>query len=554
MPNFILTSNATTTQTLTDSNDVYFLSQDVSHIVVGADVLTVDANRFGFDISVLGTMAQIGGGGAVFNGIGKSGNGFNISISATGSMIAGQNASAINFEADDSIIANHGYVEAGVAVRSTGRDLLLVNSGTISQTFPSNSFDVFAIRLEGFGNQLTNSGLITGRNTIETIRTAVVHNSGEILAFERAISMDELSVDRSDPMTLVNDGLITGLEFAYFGGDLSDDLITNTGTINGVVRLGEGVSDITNTGTMTGAVSFGGDADRFITSGQVSGVVMLGDGADRLVNTGTMLGDITLGPGNDTLKTGGDLSGDVDAGDGADTVVNTGTITGEVALGSGADHFTNAVTGGVSGEVDGGAGNDTLFGGNLGDNLLGGDDNDLIAGRAGDDTLFGGRGNDTINGGSGNDELRGVLGQNVMNGENGNDVLFGGVEADRIFGGSGDDTLRAGTGADLLRGDAGADVFEFASVAETGSGGTRDRILGWEDGADLIDLSGFGALTFSSAGAIGGGTASIWFDAVSGGAQTMLRIDVDGNGSVDGQLLLVRADPSLFDQADLILA
>ena len=66
--------------------------------------------------------------------------------------------------------------------------------------------------------------------------------------------------------------------------------------------------------------------------------------------------------------------------------------------------------------IDGGAGNDTIYG-------YGG--NDILNGDANDDLIFGGNGNDNIDGGSGNDALFGQDGDDTINGGTGNDTLYG---------------------------------------------------------------------------------------------------------------------------------
>lgn len=53
--------------------------------------------------------------------------------------------------------------------------------------------------------------------------------------------------------------------------------------------------------------------------------------------------------------------------------------------------------------------------------LEGGGGNDDIWGRSGNDDLFGGSGNDTLDGGSGRDELRGGSGNDTLDGGSGDD-------------------------------------------------------------------------------------------------------------------------------------
>ena len=66
--------------------------------------------------------------------------------------------------------------------------------------------------------------------------------------------------------------------------------------------------------------------------------------------------------------------------------------------------------------MDGGNGNDRLFGGldSNSDTLLGGADDDFLDGGGGNDSLDGGDGNDNIQGGQGDDTIFGGAGDDVL--------------------------------------------------------------------------------------------------------------------------------------------
>jgi Ca2+-binding RTX toxin-like protein len=100
--------------------------------------------------------------------------------------------------------------------------------------------------------------------------------------------------------------------------------------------------------------------------------------------------------------------------------------------------------------VDGGAGNDTLIGGDAGETLDGGPGADRLTGRGGNDVLDGGDGNDTLGGDSdsqydettngGDDVLRGGPGDDRLTGDApaqnavvGRDVLDGGPGTDTVY-------------------------------------------------------------------------------------------------------------------------
>jgi Ca2+-binding RTX toxin-like protein len=123
--------------------------------------------------------------------------------------------------------------------------------------------------------------------------------------------------------------------------------------------------------------------------------------------------------------------------------------------------------------IDGGAGNDTIVGGELDDTIHGGAGNDSIMGMGGADHLFGDAGNDQLIGGADDDTLDGGDGADLLAGEVGNDSLIGHGGSDSIYGGKGDDRLIGGNGSDSMWGEEGTDE------AWGGSG---------SDAADTVEL------------------------------------------------------------------
>ena len=126
--------------------------------------------------------------------------------------------------------------------------------------------------------------------------------------------------------------------------------------------------------------------------------------------------------------------------------------------------------------LNGGLGNDLLYGASGNDTLIGGDGNDRIYGRAGNDTLIGGDGNDSING------------------DDGNDTLIGGDGNDSINGGAGNDVLTGGTGNDYLEGGAGSDIYIFGSnfghdeINNNDASDNREDIIRFTDNISQSDL------------------------------------------------------------------
>jgi len=141
------------------------------------------------------------------------------------------------------------------------------------------------------------------------------------------------------------------------------------------------------------------------------------------------------------------------------------TATEEPELISGFDDVRN--------EILGLAGDDRLYGRNLGDALDGG---------PGDDSLYGGAGDDILLGGTGNDRLYGQEGDDILAGGPGNDYLEGGPGADtyRFSRGDGLDSVLS-AGEDILELGAGI-TPEALHLTPSGQGlivritGTGDQI------------------------------------------------------------------------------
>ena len=150
------------------------------------------------------------------------------------------------------------------------------------------------------------------------------------------------------------------------------EIFENTGTISGDTAIhvrgsGAGAMDLTN-------------------SGQLNGLVRLDGGDDRIRNTGEINGDVRLGAGGDIFDgSGGSQNGVVSGEDGDDQL-----------------------TGGSSGDrLDGGAGSDVLIGAEGNDLLMGGDGVDVAVfrGSAAEYQIVVGDGFVTVIGADGKDTL-----------------------------------------------------------------------------------------------------------------------------------------------------
>jgi Ca2+-binding RTX toxin-like protein len=168
--------------------------------------------------------------------------------------------------------------------------------------------------------------------------------------------------------------------------------------------------------------------------------------------------------------------------------------------------------------VDGGAGNDTLFGMSGNDTMLGGDGDDKLWGNSGDDVLDGGDGNDELHGGAGNDVLSDGAGNDIVNGNSGDDTFKAGEGDDVYNGGSGFDTIdfsgarqgmtidlskksASGMGNDVVSGfekvigSAFADDIKGSKAVDHLAGGAGDDVIRGMGGADVL-TGGEGKDTF----------------------------------------------------------
>ena len=343
-------------------------------------------------------------------------------------------------------------------------------------------------------------------------------------------------------------------DIEHLVGSAQDDVLVGDRRANGLYGL-DGDDELG-----------GGDGDDWLEGGAGADALRGGAGEDiaayRFSDAGV---EVRLHAG---VARGGDAAGDTFAGRQTIEYVDAAGATRQVAVAD-IEHLVGSAHDDVlagdrrANRLEGGAGDDTLYGG------PGGGD-DRLYGGAGDDTLYGGRGNDTLEGGAGADVLRGGDGDDWLEGGagadalrggagdaagdtfagrqtieyvdaagatrqvavadiehlvgsahddvlagdrranrleggagddtlyggpgGGDDRLYGGAGDDRLYGGRGNDTLEGGAGADVLRGGAGADRLYGGPGADTfvfAPGGGADHLGDFSLGDDSIDLTAF---------------------------------------------------------------
>jgi serralysin len=140
-----------------------------------------------------------------------------------------------------------------------------------------------------------------------------------------------------------------------------------------------------------------------------------------------------------------------------------------------------------------------------------------------------------MSGGAGNDSLLGGNGDDVLNGDDGQDYLAGGAGDDELNGGAGVDKIVGGTGADIINGGAGNDNLWGGNWSADGSQDTfvftsgtgKDYVFDFETAFDLIDLTAFGT-TFEAVAAV---TTDL-------GWATMIDLQQLSGGQADDRVVL----------------
>ncbi|MCH2096089.1 MAG: hypothetical protein MK160_13370, partial [Rhodobacteraceae bacterium] len=337
MPTNFITTDTTTSITVNDGDPVIVLP-GVNSTSAG-NTFDINEESGFFEITHSGFSAAAG------DFVNEA---FNPLISATVSLAVNVSAGATaivddfiavsalnpNVSSATLTVTNAGFISVSEAVVFAFGfdDVTFVNTGEIVQTGPVSQ-DLF----DSFGD---GDARIFNHGTIQSARGAEI-----VGAFFQA----------GTTLTLINTGFISsGAETAFDIGGSSAAFAMN------------------NSGTVVGALASDAELE-LVNSGIFSGAIFSSNSNDEIRNTGTFTESVIMNEGDDKLVTSGDMKEGVFMGAGADTVVNSGEISGNVGMGDGADLFKTAGAGFTTDEVEGGAGNDTLFGGIFDDTMNGGD-------------------------------------------------------------------------------------------------------------------------------------------------------------------------------------
>lgn len=221
---------------------------------------------------------------------------------------------------------------------------------------------------------------------------------------------------------------------------------------------------------------------------------------------------ITGGAGNDSIS-GGQGFANIDAGSGHDWVTASGSL--------------NTIIGGDGNDtIYGGDGHLFLDGGNGDDALVAGGHNNTIIGGAGNDSIWGGQGNSTIDGGAGNNVIYLDGWSNVLTLGDGNNLIQDLDGQGTITAGNGNNTVALlGWSNNLTLGNGNNHVMVAWGGNTTIVAANGDNVIelsGWSNlvttgnGVDNI-WAGMGMSTISS----GGGIDHVWLGG-SGASQVNL--------------------------------
>lgn len=415
----------------------------------------------------------------------------------------------------DSALADTLNVGSGVSLTTTGagsRGALLAPTGAWTVNVDGRIFSENSIGLDlAAGNTasstIKNSGTVEGEEAAIAVRSsAEIVNSGKVVG-----TVNGVTIHNGGTHAVANSGLIRGDSFSIIDvNGLSNDKVTNSGTLDGAVSLGGGANDLINSGIIEGAVSGGNGTDAFRNSNTIFGDVSLGGGTNTLTNENRFAlieGNAVGGSGNDTINNfGGTITGTVFLGDGTNRLNNSGTIRGEegsfnpnldsVIGGSGNDTVSNSGT--ILEGVNLGGGQNTL--GNSG--TIDGSVSFMAFGGGSDTVTNSGLIDGAVNLGDRDDTLNnsGTISGVVLGGDGVDTVTNTGRILDVINLGNGNDTFNGGDNVETVRDFNGADTVTLAGGADTYIATYNNTANTGTDGIDTINGGG-GTDTYDASGA-----------------------------------------------------
>lgn len=393
----------------------------------------------------------------------------------------------------------------GVVQAADGDAVVLKDYGLSSQITIGIDANIFAG--SGDGIQAAHATNITNAGSISATNAGIDEFGNGDFSIRNlkagSIESDLVGIYMSSAgtHTITNAGTIGGTS-ASIATDVGNEIVTNSGMLNGDVFLGDGNDIFTNFAK----------AGKHVKNGFVNGLIDLGDGNDHFFGGSTReaISDSTgkdvykLGGGNDGvygyLGGNGDLADVMDGGQGNDSydATQSGAFGVFINLDT-VDHFGFAAMTADDIEQDVASAKDI------------------------------------------------VKNFENANGSGGDDVIIGSGAANQLFGGNGMDSLTGFGGRDQLTGGTDRDFFIFTSLKDSGpTKASRDMIFDFEGagvvGGDEIvldtlntklgDIVNFLGTNVNFAGHAGD------LRALFVGDDTIVQLDVDGDRRADFSIAL----------------
>ena len=399
----------------------------------------------------------------------------------------------------------------------TGVENIFVNAGAGADSVTVGDLsttEISAVNIDlvaGDSDSVTVNGRTTADNLVVSLAAGVVSVQGlgyDVNISNAAAPGDTLTVNGNSGNDTIkaNAGVEATITLILNGND-GDDYLSADATLNGgagddTLEGGSGADTINgndgndtiifNAGTGVDAVDGGAGFDVFLITA---------DGLNNTISVSETA--VTVDAGTENLIVSNLEQFRVNGLGGNDNItVTLATVAGLIDAGAGDDTVTGTTSAAVL-TIQGGDGNDSLFGGGA---------NDLLYGGSGNDTLIGGGGADNEYGEDGNDRFgdTSLIGNGVAD-DPGADFLFGGDGIDQFIWepGDGSDVDQGGDdGADILRflGSAAAEAFLLSAnagapthfnatlgLATVDTHGVEQVILGAGGGADSVTINDLNA-------------------------------------------------------------
>ena len=446
------------------ATDNYSLG-DGDSLFVGADATVINTGSFNavkasgtVSLQILGDVVAtannaIDASGTMRLTVGRDGSILspNVAVSSSGAnsvinnngLIASQQFGGIELQGNDSLLTNSGTIEGGnVPVYLSGSNIRFVNTGAVTQVGQQS----------GFGN-----GVYIAGNGI------VIENLGTISSIQSAGIDFSLGTDMT--ATFINRGTLDSAASFGISGSSGNEIVVNSGTINGRITLE------------------GGDDQIDLRGGIVRGTIELNDGNDRAtIDTSNASGIEVIdgGAGKDMLAIGGVNAVWIDLNWNG---VQVWTTDGGIATGANANTMLARITNFE--DITDSRGSDVIYGNDLANTFVwtgnAATTADIYAGRGGSDTAdFSAAASVWV-------DLT-LLGNEVYT--SGKIVAFGAESNTLVANLDSIENIRGTAGSDEVYGDAGDNIFISGGIARINGVVQGVERFDGRGGSDTYDLSG----------------------------------------------------------------